>query len=75
MSDARGEGQVVEDGVGALADVGILAHLNDLELLGAHEAVGDLLGLLLVEVAVGHVDLLDVLEVREDTADSLSILK
>ena len=75
MSDARGEREIVEDGVSTLADVLVLAHLNDLELLGSHQAISDLLALSLIQLTVSQVDLRDALEVREYATDGLSILE
>lgn len=75
MGDARRESKVIEDGICSFANVGVLAHLDDLELLGSHQTISDFLGFLLIEVAVSHVDLLNILEIREDSADSLGVLE
>jgi hypothetical protein len=46
-----------------------------LKLFGSHQSISNFLRFLLIQIAVGHINFLYILEIREDTADSLSVLK
>jgi len=75
IGDLGAKSQIVQNSISTFTDRGILGHFNDLELLGSHQAISDLLTFLLIKIAISKVNFLDGFEVREDTANGLCILE
>mmetsp|Transcript_34673 Transcript_34673/g.53121 ORF Transcript_34673/g.53121 Transcript_34673/m.53121 type:complete len:269 (+) Transcript_34673:1223-2029(+) len=71
--DLGREGHVVDDLIAV--DAGVVAQVQDLQLLGSHQTVSDLLGLDVDQLSVRQVQLNDALEVRQNFADALAVLE